>query len=177
MIQLIDGDTWRFAMTPIACETVALAISNTKEPDTLFFKITRAERKAETFQVFYNAQVTSGVVRSTLTTYQQLFRRNFMNDITDKISYYEIENHENVALGYFEWEGSDKTDKSYYNDYIIISLRNAVTREGCIGYNDAGKPYYRLARGKAKVCKTIEEAHERMVEAIRGKMILDELGE
>ena len=100
-----------------------------------------------------------------------------MTDITDKISYYEIENHENVALGYFEWEGSDKTDKSYYNDYIIISLRNAVTREGCIGYNDAGKPYYRLARGKAKVCKTIEEAHERMVEAIRGKMILDELGE
>ena len=131
MIQLIDGDTWRFAITPIACETVVMAISNTKEPDTLFFKITRAERKAETFQVFYNAQVTSGVVRSALTTYQQLFRRNFMNDIT----------------------------------------------EGCIGYNDAGKPYYRLARGKAKVCKSIEEAHEHVVEAIRGKMILDELGE
>lgn len=149
-------------------------------PDTTgrstFWYLTKKE-KPEFLDAFDNMPLRSQAARNSIISLFNLYckqgRITMSNERKEK--YFEISNYQDVAIGYVEWEPEGKADKSYFNDYLKISLYDGVTREGSV-YFENGKPVCQICGRKAKEYPTIEAAHDAMVEHLTSKIVSDALG-
>ena len=144
------------------------------EPDkTAFYYLEKGESPKHL--TTYKLALGSGWMRNVVNTFFNLYctKEHTMTEPVER--YTEIANYENVAIGYIEMEPEGKEDKSYYNDYLIISIKSGVAREGSVGFDKDGNPYCKIAGRRAKKFKTIEAAHQHMVDHLYARIVSDAL--
>lgn len=153
-----------------------LAVKHVQEDRTFVWYLTKRKRPQQLGD-FYDMPLQSQAARNTIISIFNLYCKQGRIIMSEerKEKYFEISNYQDVAIGYVEWEPEGKEDKSYFNDYLRISLYDGVTREGSV-YFETGKPVCQICGRKAKVYPTIEAAHDAMVERLTSKIVSDALG-
>lgn len=144
-------------------------------PDATPIDVVLLRKKEGVFNIMIlrECSVDSAEFRNTLIDFFNVYCKD--SKMTHQAKYYELANYEDIATGYIEWEGQDKTDPEYFNDYYTIGIEQGVVRVGSIFYKE-GRPAYQIVKRKAVFCDSVDEAHQRMSDYLGEKIVSDALG-